>query len=86
MLNSRDKIAINTPIMATQLANGTGDLVEPIQLSLPLPHAPSVRVNIHLTIQSTSIVLFLTTSSADAASTSCPLGSFVYAIPNVKLS
>jgi hypothetical protein len=70
--------------MATQLPNGIGKTAEPTQLSLPLPHAPSVRINLHLTIQSTSIVLFLTTSSAEGLSASCSLGSFVYAIPNVR--
>ena len=55
-----------------------------VQLSVPLPHAPSFRINVHLTIQATSIVLFLTTSTADAPASGCPLGSFVYAMPNVS--
>jgi hypothetical protein len=54
-----------------------------IQLSVGLPHAPSIRINIHLTIHSTSILLFLTTSATDAPSAGCPLGSFVYAMPHV---
>lgn len=58
--------------------------IAPIQLSFPLPNDPSVRILLHLTVLSTSIVLFLTTSSVEAPSSNCSLGSFVYAMPNVN--
>ncbi|KIV99719.1 uncharacterized protein PV09_08649 [Verruconis gallopava] len=66
-----------------QSVGGSSELISaPTQLSLPLPYAPSIRIHLHLTVQRTNTVLFLTTSETDAAPTSCPLGSFVYAIPN----
>ncbi|KAH7418372.1 hypothetical protein BKA64DRAFT_635501 [Cadophora sp. MPI-SDFR-AT-0126] len=53
----------------------------PIQLSFPLPKAPDTRIHVHLTVQATSILLFLTTAMNGDTST-VPLGSFVYALPD----
>lgn len=57
--------------------------VRPIELSLPLPHARETRIHLQLTIQTTSLLLFLTTTMNGDASTAVPLGSFVYAIPDM---
>ncbi|KAH7360748.1 hypothetical protein BKA65DRAFT_547461 [Rhexocercosporidium sp. MPI-PUGE-AT-0058] len=54
---------------------------QPTQLSFPLPKAPDTRIHIQLTIQATSILLFLTTAMNGDTST-VPLGSFVYALPD----
>ncbi|KAK0129689.1 hypothetical protein ONS96_000251 [Cadophora gregata f. sp. sojae] len=54
---------------------------QPIQLSFPLPKAPDTRIHIHLTVQATSILLFLITAMNGDTST-VPLGSFVYALPD----
>ncbi|KIN06149.1 hypothetical protein OIDMADRAFT_38502 [Oidiodendron maius Zn] len=63
---------------ATAVQRPTG----PIELSFPLPKAPDTRVHLRLTIQTTSILLFLTTTlNGDIASVP-PLGSFVYALPD----
>jgi len=56
---------------------------EPIQLSIPLPLSLDTRVHLHLTIKAKAIMLFMTTASADEAGAATPLGSFVYAIPDV---
>jgi hypothetical protein len=69
--------------MTSSLLNGTDATVPPIELSFTLPQSPQVRIHIHLTILKTSLLLFLTTTSAEYSSSSCPLGSFVYAMPNV---
>lgn len=58
----------------------------PIQLSVPLPRSLDTRIYIHLTIKAKAILLFLTTASAEEASAPTPLGSFVYALPDVRLS
>ena len=55
----------------------------PVQLSFPLPKAPETKIHLHLTIQSTSILLFLTTAINGDTSATAPLGSFVYALPDV---
>ncbi|KAF1986731.1 hypothetical protein K402DRAFT_305282, partial [Aulographum hederae CBS 113979] len=56
---------------------------KPIQISVPLPRAPATRIQIHLTVLSHAVLLFLTTTSADSAATSlAPMGSFVYAMPS----
>lgn len=60
--------------------------VRPIELSFPLPKAPETRIHLHLTINTTSLVLFLTTSLSGDTSTTAPLGSFVYALPDVSLA
>ncbi|KAK3350867.1 hypothetical protein B0H65DRAFT_101312 [Neurospora tetraspora] len=54
----------------------------PIQLSLPLPRSMDTRIYIQLTVKSKAIVLFLTTASAEEATSPTPLGSFVYALPD----
>lgn len=59
--------------------------VHPISLSFPLPKAPETRLHIQLTIHKTSILLFLTTCLSGDISTTAPLGSFVYALPDVSI-
>ncbi|KAK3501661.1 hypothetical protein B0T13DRAFT_206731 [Neurospora crassa] len=54
----------------------------PIQLSLPLPRSMDTRIYIQLTVKSKAVVLFLTTASAEEATSPTPLGSFVYALPD----
>jgi len=54
----------------------------PIELSFPLPKAPDTRIHLHLTIRTTSLLLFLTTAINNDTSTTPPLGSFVYALPD----
>jgi hypothetical protein len=56
----------------------------PIELSFPLPKSPDTSIHIHLTIRATSILLFLTTSSNGDTLTLAHLGSFVYALPDVR--
>lgn len=72
------------------LTNGTGPeskMSEPIQFSMPLPNAPGSRIHTHLTILATSILLFCTSTTAEFASSAIPpLGSFVYAMPDVCIS
>jgi len=55
----------------------------PIQLSLPLPRSLDTRIYLQLTIRAKSITLFVTTASSEEAGAPTPLGSFVYAIPDV---
>jgi Proteasome assembly chaperone 4 len=56
----------------------------PIEISFPLPKAPGTRIHLRLTISSSSILLFLTTVENGNVSATIPLGSFVYAIPDVR--
>lgn len=64
--------------------NGDITDVKPVQLSIPLPHAPDTRIRLQLSILEKSILLFLTTTSAESTGSAAPLGSFVYALPNVR--
>jgi hypothetical protein len=59
-------------------------MAEPIQLSVPLPRSLDSRIYIHLTARSKYIMLFLTTASAEEVGTATPLGSFIYALPDVN--
>ncbi|KAF2462029.1 hypothetical protein BDY21DRAFT_277993 [Lineolata rhizophorae] len=54
----------------------------PIQLSFPLPHGIQTRIHVHLTIQKLSVLLFLTTVTAESSNAPAPMGSFVCAMPN----
>lgn len=58
--------------------------VQPIEVSFPLPKAPETRVYLRLTIQTTSLLLFLTTAINGDTSSAAPLGSFVCALPDVR--
>ncbi|TVY35621.1 hypothetical protein LSUB1_G006312, partial [Lachnellula subtilissima] len=53
----------------------------PIEISFPLPKSPDTRIYLRLTIQSTSLLLFLTTA-LNGDQSAVPLGSLVYAIPD----
>jgi len=59
-----------------------GSSTHPIELSFPLPKAPETRIHLHLTISTASLLLFLTTNLNGNTSTTAPLGSFVYALPD----
>jgi hypothetical protein len=68
--------------MAITLTNGDVSHA-PIEVSFPMPRAPHTNIQLQLTNNGPNLLLFLTTTTADAASSS-PLGSFVYAMPNVS--
>ena len=72
--------------MASATANGVpdGDAADkPIEVAFPLPRAPQTNIHLQLRNNGPNILLFLTSSSSEASS-SAPLGSFVYAMPNVS--
>lgn len=55
------------------------------ELSLPLPYTPHTTAHIHLTRHQTCSTVFLTSSTpGDAAGSIKPMGSFVYAMPDVS--
>ena len=66
------------------LSNGTSPAAEPIQLALPLPNAPHMRIHLHLTILATTLILFVTSAGSESTGGSVPMGSFVYAMPDVR--
>jgi hypothetical protein len=70
--------------MANETDNTVDSSARPIELSFPLPKAPETRIHLRMTIQATSILLFLTTALNRDVSTAPPLGSFVYALPDVR--
>lgn len=70
---------------STPIANGTHASSKPLQLSIALPHSPGTRIYIHLTVLATTLMLFLTSSSAEAGPGNANMGSFVYAMPDVRL-
>lgn len=57
------------------------------ELSLPLPYTPHTTAHIHLTRHQTCSTVFLTSSTpGDAAGSIKPMGSFVYAMPDVSIN
>ena len=58
----------------------------PLELSFHLPKAPHTLLQCHLTFRPTSIMLFLTTSVVGEPSSTAPMGSFVYAMPDVSIA
>lgn len=71
---------------AKPLANGVHDESQPIELAFQLPHSPGLQVNLHLTVKATSVLLFLTSTHAESGQVTAPMGSFVYAMPDVRIS
>lgn len=51
--------------------------------SLPLPHSLDNRIYVRLSLKSKALVVFLTTATSEEAGQATPLGSFVYALPDV---
>lgn len=66
------------------LLNGMTSSNRTLELAVDLPHSPGLRLNLHLTILATSVMLFLTSTSTEGASGAAALGSFVYAMPDVS--
>lgn len=58
---------------------------ETFQLSFPLPRSLDTRIFVQLTVQAKSVIIFLTTAAADETANPPPMGSFVYAMPDVSL-
>lgn len=58
---------------------------ETLNISIPLPRSLDTRIYIRLSTQAKAIVLSLTTSTQDELASAKPMGSFVYALPNVRL-
>lgn len=56
---------------------------ETVELSVPLPKSLDTRIYIRLSTRAKAIILNLTTASQDEAAAAAPMGSFVYALPNV---
>lgn len=54
-----------------------------LQLALPLPKNPHLTIHAHLTFFKTNTMLFVTTSTIGGSEGLTPMGSFVYAMPNV---
>lgn len=69
--------------MAAQLPQLDGPSARPIELSFQMPKAPETSIHIHLTINTTSLLLFLAASTSGEASGTASIGSFVYALPDV---
>jgi hypothetical protein len=53
------------------------------ELTVELASSPGTLINLHLTIHATSLLLFLATTNIDGGDGVAPLGSFVYAMPDV---
>lgn len=66
------------------VVNGEQSSQKPIELAIALPHSPATRINIHLTILATTIMLFMTTSDLGSSQGGTAMGSLVYAMPDVS--
>ena len=55
----------------------------PQSISVPLPHIIHTTLHIQLTRYETSNMIFLTNTDPSSSPSTSPLGSFVYAMPNV---
>lgn len=59
--------------------------VHPRELSFPLPKALHTTVHVHLTVLETCVMVFVTASTpGDTLGLTKPMGSFVYAMPDVS--
>lgn len=66
------------------VTNGTHPSGQPVELAISLVRSPGTKIHLHLTILASSIVLFLTSAAMDAGQTGAAMGSFVYAMPDVR--
>lgn len=61
----------------------TSAVPRPLELSFVFPKIPHRRVNVHLTLLSTVIMVFLSAADIGEGDAASALGSFVYAMPDV---
>ena len=55
---------------------------KPINLSFPVPRHTHLLFHAHITLLAHCTMIHLTTSTLDSGSTTAPLGSFIYAMPD----
>jgi len=65
-------------------AHSEAQVKDTVEFSVPLPRSLDTRLYVRLTTQSKAIIVFLTTASADELGSPAPMGSFVYALPDVR--
>ena len=53
------------------------------QLSFPLPRSLDTRIHMRLIVKPQVIIVYLTTVAADDPAAAVPMGSLVYALPDV---
>lgn len=60
--------------------------IKPEEISFPLPKSLYTTAHIHLTFLDTSVMVFLTTTTVggNSAGSVKPMGSFIYAMPDVR--
>ncbi len=54
------------------------------EFSIPLPLALDTKIHVKVMVKRKTVLVFLTTVSADQVGSPTPLGSFVYALPDVR--
>lgn len=70
---------------SSSLPNGTSSAPKPIEISFALPNALQTKIHLHITNQSHSLLVLATTIDPSMSSSGlAPLGSFVYALPNLR--
>lgn len=72
------------PSSADEPSNNMTPSFKPLELSFPLPRSTETQIHLHLSHLSRTLLLFLTTAPGGGPSTAAPLGSFVYALPDVR--
>lgn len=66
-----------------QRPTSTQPMAKPKHLSVPLPLSPHTNLHIQINQHGSSILAFITTTDLSSTGSLSPLGSFVYAMPNV---
>lgn len=67
--------------MATDLESTS----KTVTFSTPLPRALDTQIHVRLTTRDKCLMLFVTTAGTDEGEALAPMGSFVYAVPDVCL-
>lgn len=85
----RQVTAIVTQRQATVTATGSVSAMEPsfkpVEMSFPLPRQPHLTFHAHLSSFGNCAMVHLTTTSLESSDSGLPgLGSFVYAMPDVR--
>jgi hypothetical protein len=68
------------------VASDTSNPAKVVTLAIDFPRNPGLRLNLHLTVLAKSLVLFVTSTSPESATSATPMGSFVFAMPDVSSS
>lgn len=72
-------------LASTNHSSQPSPTLQPTHLAVPLPFSPHTTLHLQITRLETSTLIFLSSTDPSSSGSQSALGSFVYAMPNVRV-